>query len=79
MPSSIEYAFKKYKKKAGITEPGTVHTLRHSFATHALENGAEPIYLYQTALGHFCFSSTDRYLHVAKTSVYKTKNPADIL
>jgi site-specific recombinase XerD len=78
MPSGIEIAFKKYKKKAGITEPGTVHTLRHSFATHALENGAEPIYIKQL-LGHSCFSSTDRYLHVAKTSVYKTKSPADFL
>ena len=78
MPSGIEIAFKKYKKKADITEPGTVHTLRHSFATHALENGAEPIYIKQL-LGQSCFSSTDRDLHVAKTSVYKTKSPADFL
>ena len=70
--------FKKYKKKAGITTPGTVHTLRHCFATHALEAGTDVLYIKQL-LGHSCFSSTDVYLHIAKTSVYKTKSPADSL
>ena len=76
MPCRIEIIFNKYKAEAGITEPGTVHTLRHCFATHALEAGTDVLYIKQL-MGHSCFSSTDRYLHVAKTSVYQTKSPAD--
>ncbi len=76
MPCRIEIIFNKYKAEAGITESGTVHTLRHCFATHALEAGTDVLYIKQL-MGHSCFSSTDRYLHVAKTSVYKTKSPAD--
>ena len=76
MPGWIETMFNKYKAEAGITESGTVHTLRHCFATHALEAGTDVLYIKQL-MGHSCFSSTDRYLHVAKTSVYQTKSPAD--
>jgi site-specific recombinase XerD len=76
MPCRIEIIFNKYKAEAGITESGTVHTLRHCFATHALEAGTDVLYIKQL-MGHSCFSSTDRYLHVAKTSVYQTKSPAD--
>ena len=76
MPGQIESLFNKYKAEAGITELGTVHTLRHCFATHALEAGTDVLYIKQL-MGHSCFSSTDRYLHVAKTSVYRTKSPAD--
>ncbi len=72
----IELMFKKYKAQAEISEPGSVHTLRHCFATHALEAGTDVLYIKQL-MGHSCFSSTDRYLHVAKTSVYPTKSPAD--
>ena len=78
MPGQIEVLFNKYKAEAGITEPGTVHTLRHCFATHALEAGTDPIYIKQL-LGHSCFASTDTYLHSAKTSVYRTQSPADRL
>lgn len=78
LPSTVEQAFRKYKKKAGITKAGNVHMLRHCFATHTLEDGTDVIYIKQL-LGHSCFSSTDRYLHVAKTSVYKTKSPVDSL
>ncbi len=74
--SSVETAFRKYKKKAGITKSGNVHMLRHCFATHALEAGTDVLYIKQL-LGHSCFSSTDTYLHIAKTSVYRTKSPAD--
>ena len=76
--TSVEIAFRKYKKKAGITKSGNVHMLRHCFATHALEAGTDVLYIKQL-LGHSCFSSTDTYLHIAKTSVYRTKSPADSL
>ena len=74
--TSVEIAFRKYKKKAGITKSGNVHMLRHCFATHALEAGTDVLYIKQL-LGHSCFSSTDTYLHIAKTSVYRTKSPVD--
>ena len=78
LPGGVEIAFRKYKTKAGITAPGTVHTLRHCFATHALEAGTDVLYIKQL-LGHSCFASTDTYLHIAKTSVYRTQSPADSL
>ena len=74
----VEKAFKKYKRKAAITKPGNIHMLRHCFATHALEAGTDTFYIKQL-LGHSCFSSTAHYLHVAKTSIYKTESPADSL
>ena len=74
----IDKIFHTYEAKAGITTPGKVHTLRHCFATHALEAGTEPIYIKQL-LGHSCFDSTNTYLHIAKTSVYRTTSPADLL
>ena len=74
----VEHMFNIYKEKAGITASGTVHTLRHCFATHALEAGTDVLYIKQL-LGHSCFSSTDTYLHIAKTSVYRTPSPADSL
>jgi site-specific recombinase XerD len=74
--SGIEIAFKKYKKKAGITTPGTVHTLRHCFASHALEDGVEPIYI-KSLLGHTSYSSTNIYLHVSKTKMYQIDSPVD--
>ena len=76
--SGIELAFKKYKKKAGITTPGTVHTLRHCFASHALEDGVEPIYI-KSLLGHTSYSSTNIYLHVSKTKMYQIDSPVDRL
>lgn len=72
----IENLFKMYKAKAGITEPGTVHTLRHCFATHILEAGGDVLYL-KRLMGHACFASTDRYLHIVETSIHHTKSPLD--
>jgi site-specific recombinase XerD len=75
---SVEMLFRQYKQAAGITEPGTVHTLRHSFAAHALENDVDVLCIKQL-LGHSCFESTNVYLHVSKTKVYQTPSPADQL
>jgi integrase/recombinase XerD len=61
--TTINYALKDACKKAGITKIVTVHTLRHSYATHLLENGVD-IRIIQGVLGHKSNKSTIRYTHL---------------
>ena len=75
-PASIALTFKKAKTKAGIQKAATVHTLRHSFATHLLEQD-EKLATIQKLLGHNSIKSTAIYLHVSPSTFDKICSPLD--
>ncbi|WP_240607659.1 tyrosine-type recombinase/integrase [Marixanthomonas spongiae] len=75
--SSAREVLARAVRRAGITKQGiTLHTLRHSFATHLLENGTDIRYI-QELLGHNSPKTTMIYTHVTDNSLKKIKNPLD--
>lgn len=77
-PKSIQVFVKKYAQKAEIQKKVTPHMLRHSYATHQLENGVSIQYI-QAALGHKNITTTELYNHVANSSNKIKINPLDHL
>ena len=75
---SIQKVFKDAKRKAGIKKPATVHTLRHSFATHLLEAGTD-IYRVQKLMGHTSPKTTAIYIHLRRQDLLKVVSPLDSL
>ena len=76
--TSIQAIFKRALGKAKITKKATVHTLRHSFATHLLEDGVNLRYI-QMLLGHNSSKTTEIYTHVTKTRLSDISSPLDKL
>ena len=72
----VQWVIKTISKKAGITKDVHTHTLRHSYATHLLEDGV-PIIMVQKLLGHERIESTMEYLHVCQLSDQQPHSPLD--
>lgn len=76
--ASAQAVLKKSLKNTNISKKVTLHTLRHTFATHLLENGTDIRYI-QELLGHSSPKTTMIYTHVTQTSLKNIKNPFDEL
>lgn len=77
-PKAVQNIFHKYIDKAKISKKVTIHSLRHSFATHLLESGTSIFHIKQL-LGHSDISTTCFYLHLLKIESLDVKSPLDSL
>ena len=75
---SLQSVLKQALKKAGILKPVSLHWLRHSYATHLLENGTDLRYI-QELLGHNSSKTTEIYTHVSTKNLQQIKSPFDDL
>lgn len=75
---SLQQVLKQALQKTGIKKAVTLHWLRHSYATHLLENGTDLRYI-QELLGHNSSKTTEIYTHVSTKSIQQIKSPFDDL
>ena len=76
--STVQRACKRARRDSGLSKAVTPHTLRHSFASHLLEAGAD-LRTIQLLLGHNNIQTTTVYTHVSQKSVLATVSPFDLL
>ncbi len=74
----VESAMEKAVKKAGINRKAMPHTLRHSFATHLMNNGVDLVII-QVLMGHSNVKTTSIYLHVKDYQTLNIISPLDTL
>jgi integrase/recombinase XerD len=75
---TLQDALREARDKAGLSPQVTAHTLRHCFASHLLERGAN-VRVIQLLLGHASLKTTARYTHVADSALVQTPSPLDLL
>jgi len=78
LKSGLQKAVKRSVAQAGIDKKASCHTLRHSFATHMLENGVN-IRVLQELLGHADVKTTEIYTHVMSRDIRRLQSPLDML
>jgi integrase/recombinase XerD len=73
---SLESIIHTAKEKAGVNKGGSMHMLRHSFATHLLDKGTDVVFI-QKLLGHNDIKTTLRYLHVTNKDILNILSPIE--
>ena len=75
---TIQKTFQERREALGLPEDASIHSLRHSFATHLLQLGTD-IVVIQKLLGHHDLSTTSKYLHLISGEVSRTLSPFDVM